>query len=168
MRVVDGKLYNTFYSKLWGDPITLMPIRKTIADNGHFIRYELVARFIKNDSISADVDAVTWWPETYTDTPQDEDRETIKSVIIYHFPNPEKLVSGQQMTSVDTVGNYFPNPSKIGTGQKISFRCMRVENYISNGISYEAYDCGTQYTNLIPVVTKEKIKIEPTNSISDK
>jgi hypothetical protein len=135
MRVVNGQLYNTYYSKLWGDPITLMPTRKTLANNGHFLRYELVANIIKGDSVFCGVDAITWWPETYTAVPQDEDRETIKSVIIYHFPNPSKLV----------------------TGQPFSCRCMRVENYITNGVSYEAYDCGIQSTNLVPVVTSKKL-----------
>jgi hypothetical protein len=143
MRVVDEKLYNTYYSKLWGDPITLMPQRRTIANNGHFLRYELVANVISSNSVFCDVDAITWWPETYTDAPQDEDRETIKSVVIYHYPNPSTLV----------------------TGQPFSCRCMKVENYLSHGISYEAFDCGTQYTNLIPVITNKKNETEPTSFI---
>jgi hypothetical protein len=108
LRVVNGQLYNNSDSKLWGSPIELAGGLPTLANNGHPLRYEVVAERIGKDKVVCDFDAITYWFETYTAARQDEFRQTIKTIVIYHYPNPEKLV----------------------TGEVISCRCIRVENYI--------------------------------------
>ena|SRR5690348_12740694 len=143
LRVVNDQTYNIAYSKLWGTPIDLLGGFPRLADNGHPIRYEIVAEQIKGDQVLCSIDAITYWWETYTGVQQDESRDSVKEVVILNYPNPEKLV----------------------TGQAFSCRCMRVNNYISpSGVSFAAFDCGIQATNLVPVVKEEKIKIASTNS----
>ena len=136
--VVNGQLYNTntSNSKLWGSPIELAGVLPTLADNGHPMRYEVVAERIGKDKVVCDFDAITYWFETWTAARQDEFRQTTKAIVIYHYPDPEKLV----------------------TGAVISCRCMRVENYIQNGISLEAYDCGVQSTELVPEIKDAIVK----------
>jgi hypothetical protein len=136
--MVDGQLYNTSNSNLWGSPIELTGGLPVLANNGHPMRYEVVAERIGKDKVVCDFDAITYWFETWTAARQDESRQTIKSIVIYHYPNPEKLV----------------------TGAVISCRCMRVENYIQDGISLEAYDCGVQSTELVPMIKNTLVKIE--------
>ena len=136
--MVNGQLCNTSDSKLWGSPIELAGGLPTLANNGHPMRYEVVAERIGKDKVVCDFDAITYWFETWTAARQDEFRQTIKTIVIYHYPNPEKLV----------------------TGAVISCRCMRVENYIQNGISLEAYDCGVQSTELVPVIKNAMVKID--------
>ncbi len=102
-----------------------------------------MAERISNGVVFAEIDAVTYWWKTYTGQQQDESREPVKNIVILHYQNPEHLISGQAFNC----------------------RCMRVENYILDGVSYEAYDCEIGYTNLIPVVVIKKIKLDQeTNS----
>jgi len=136
--MVNGQLYNTSDSKLWGSPIELAGGLPTLANNGHPMRYEIVAERIGKDKVVCDFDAITYWFETWTGVRQDEFRQTTKTIVIYHYPAPEKLV----------------------TGAVISCRCMRVDNYIQNGISLEAYDCGVQSTELVPVIKNAMVKID--------
>jgi hypothetical protein len=144
MRVVDGKLYNTSYSKLWVHPAFDNPPKANPLDNPwNVISYSLQVEFVDTDKIICGVWRDEYKHETYTAQLGLDDSTHIKSIVIYHYPNPHSLI----------------------TGQKIDPLCLKVSNCISNGISLEAYDCGTQYTNLIPVVTKEKIEAEPINSV---
>jgi len=136
-RVVDGQLYSTTDSKLWGSPIELAGGLPDLANNGHPLRYEVVAERIGKDKVVCDFDAITYWFETYTAARQDEFRQTKKTIVIYHYPNPEQLV----------------------TGEVVSCRCMRVANYNENGISCEAYDCGVQSTELVPVIKNAMVKV---------
>ena len=137
LRLVNGKLYNASDSKLWGNPIELAGVLPTSADNGHPIRYEIVAEQIEDDKIVCDFDAVTYWFETWTGKPQDESRQTLKAIVIYHYPNPRALVTGQIIVGVVN-------------GAPVSFLAMRVQNFIENGLSLEAYDCGVPSKNIVP------------------
>lgn len=131
-RVVNGQTYNVTNSELWGSPIELAGNLPKLANNGHPLRYEVIAQKIGKDKVVCDVAAITYWFETYTAAQQDESRRTIKTIVVYHYPEPEQLV----------------------TGQAISFRCMRVANFIANEISCEAYDCGVPPTSNVPEVVQ--------------
>jgi len=144
LRIVDGKLYNTAYSKLFKNPILLTSGLALRASNFHFIRYDIIADSIDGDTIFCDIRAITWWFETYTGQPQDESWEDVKTIVILHYPHPEKIVTGQSVPCV----------------------CMRVANYLTNSHSFEAYDCGIQSTNPVAVVKQMKVKASDTNSIS--
>jgi hypothetical protein len=137
LRVVNGQIYNTAYSKLWGSPIELIGGFPTLANNGHPIKYEVIAEQIENGKIFCSIYAITYWWETWTGVEQDEFREPVKTIVVYHYLGAEKLV----------------------TGEAFRCHCMRTTNYVSkSGISYTAFDCGIQSTNLVPVVKKVKIK----------
>jgi hypothetical protein len=144
-RVVNGQLYNTSDSKLWGSPIELAGGLPTLANNGHPIRYEVIAQLIWKNKVVCDIDAITYWFETWTGARQDEFRQTIKTIVIYNYPDPEKLVSGQA----------------------ISCRCMRVANYNDNGISYEAYDRGVQATKDVAEVVPARPDAATVKKIED-
>ena len=158
LRKVGGEVYDVTTSKDWVS-ITLpagtglydgrtihfngtvqpMDLRFTIP-NGNFsppIRYEIVAEQIEDDKIVCDFDAVTYWFETWTGKPQDESRQTLKAIVIYHYPNPRALVTGQIIVGVVN-------------GAPVSFLAMRVQNFIENGLSLEAYDCGVPSKNIVP------------------
>jgi hypothetical protein len=130
LRVVNGQLYNTAYSKLWGNPLYAMGMNR----GPMIMSYSIKVAKIWNDRISCAVFKEIYKPETYTGVPQLEDEEFLKYVVIYHYPNSKSMTSGQELGDC---------------------RCMRVDNYITNGTSYVALDCGVQYTNLVPVVKKE-------------
>jgi hypothetical protein len=138
LRVVDGKLYNTYYSKLWVHPAFDHPPRANPLDNPwNAIGYSLQVEFIDTDKIICGVWRDEYKHETYTGQLGLDDSTHIKSIVIYHYPNPQSLI----------------------TGQKIDPVCLKVSNCISNGISLEAYDCGVQSTNLVPLVRTVKIKL---------
>ena len=59
--------------------------------------------------------------ETYTGQLGLSDKTFVKWVVIYHYPEPKSLVTGQQITPI----------------------CMKVGNYFTNGLAFEAYDYGT-------------------------
>jgi hypothetical protein len=133
LRVVNGKLYNTFYSTNWGNPLQAIGL-----SGGPTMSYSIKVSKIWEDRISCAVFRQTYKPETYTGMMQLDDEEFFEYIVIYHYPNPKSLISGQDLGDC---------------------RCMRVDNYITNGVSLVALDCGIQYTNLVPVIKSVKIKI---------
>jgi hypothetical protein len=136
--MVNGQLYNTYYSQLWGEPIG----GPLAANNGHPIRYETIPQDIRGTNVFCDIYGTTYWYETYTGQEQDESRELYKTVVVYNAP------------------------TNIVLGLPYKFHCMKVGDLIeSNRFICEAYDCGTVPTNLIPVVKKVRVKI--TGNIPD-
>lgn len=138
LRVVDGQTYDTTDSASWGSPLELNGPLPRVAANGHPVRYQLVAETIQQNTVVAEICAVTYWFETWTGQPQDESRDTVKTVVILNYPFPEKIISGQPFTC----------------------RCMRVKNFHQDGISYETYDCGTPSSSPVPMVNGKRIKID--------
>jgi hypothetical protein len=140
-RVVGGQLYNIRYSKLWGDPREAAGL--SVGDwmwMGYAIRYAIKVNQVRDDKIICAIFRQRYQPETYTGVLQMVDKEFFEDIVIYHYPNAKSLVSGQDLGDC---------------------RCMRVTNYISNGVSLIALDCGVQYTNLVPVIKAVKVKVNP-------
>ncbi len=152
LRVVNGQLYNTAHSKLW-DEVAILGAGTLRSDglnpNPNIAALSAEVETVAEDRITCGI--YGYAPGVYNGVMSDGGKTYVKSIVIYHYPNPKSLVTGQ-----------------IISGQFASCRCMRVENYILKGVSYEAYDCGIQSTNLVPVITKTKIKIANTNSVETK
>src|ERR1035438_1288809 len=68
-----------------------------------------------------------------------------KNIVIYNYPNPNELTVGAILHA---------------------YACMRVANYRSGSVSYEAYDCGTPYVKPLPVVKSVKVKMTNLPAIS--
>lgn len=83
--------------------------------------------------------------DTYTGSLVLQNKVFIKNIVVYNYPNTSQLISGQTIS---------------GMGVQIAreIKCIRTKNYTLNNESYEAYDCGVQYTNLIPQIYKTAIK----------
>lgn len=145
LRVVGGKLYNTAYSTLWTN------LTCAAGFNPHFnLTYRWVIYVARLERIDADkivcgIYQQEYWPETHSGINQLEGEEFLEHAIVYNYSDAKSFVTGQEL------------PNKL--------RCMRISNYITNGISYAAFDCGVQSTNPVPVVTK-KVKSENSNSTS--
>jgi len=143
LRVVNGQLYNTYYSKLWLDACRIFAARPhPMQPNPWNVLADSVeVEKIDENKIICGVYETEYTHETYTGSLMPEGKTYLQSIVIYHYPNPLSLVSGQVISGINA-----------------TCRVMRVENYITNGISYEAYDCGLPYTNRLPVVQKVKMK----------
>jgi hypothetical protein len=144
LRIVDGQLYNTFYSKKWDYIWRLAhssPRPYSNPDLNHSIASSVEVEKISSDKILCNVYEDEFQPEIYTGSLTLIGKTFIKTIIVYNYPNAETLVSGNPI-------------SGAGYPEKQEVRCIRVKNYMSENESYEAYDCGIQSTNLIPVVTK--------------
>ena len=132
LKVVNGKLYNIAYSRLWGQPFAGL---KGLADDGHMIRYEAIPTKQLGDKLFCDIYGITYWYETYTAARQDESRDFYKTIVIYH------------------------SPTNFIFGKPFFFNCMKVDDLIEDKhFICEAYDCGTDPTNLIPVVKSVRVK----------
>ena len=130
LKVVNGQTYNIAYSKLWGQPIGG---RTEDDDTGHFIRYETIPETIKENKTFCEMYAVQWWYDYYGH-PKDEDRWFVKKIVVYNAPD------------------------NLILGRPFKFTCMKVEDYIvGNQFICEAYDCGIQDTNLIPVLKLARV-----------
>jgi hypothetical protein len=153
LRVVNGQVYNTAYSKHWDDVAILSTGRphSDAVNPNHIIGHSVEVESVADDKITCGIYETEYAPETYSGVMMPDRKTYVKSVVIYNYPNPKSLVTGQ-----------------IISGQNASCQCIRVENYITKGVSYEAYDCGIQSTNLVPVITKTKIRIANTNSVEIK
>jgi len=147
LRIVNGQLYNAAYSKLWENVATLATVGtgSPAANPNHFVGYWAEVETVADDKITCGIYGFDTGDYGIM-VPQG--RNYKKSIVIYNYPNPKSLVTGQ-----------------IISGQSASCQCMRVENYISKGVSYEAYDCGIQSTNLVPVVKEVKTVVASTNLI---
>jgi hypothetical protein len=131
LRLVNGQLSNTADSKVWVHPSSVgVPAANPLDNPWNVINYSLRVETVGNDKITCGVYKNEYRHETYTGQLGLSDSTRTKNVVIFHYPNPQSLT----------------------TGQEISPLCLRVENYIQNGISLEAYDCGVQATSLVPVI----------------
>jgi hypothetical protein len=140
LRVVDGVTYNTAYSKKWGyiSGFENLPNGESLG----VLRVNLIkVEAVTNDEVICGIYKQTYHHETYTGALEpDEGQELLKYICVYHVPNASRLVSG-----VD-----FP-----------SIKCMPVAPHNANGIPINAYDCGLQATNSVPVITKKNIPLTP-------
>ena len=130
LRVVNGQTYNIAYSSLWGNPIG----GPSATDDGDFIRYDVIPMKLQEGMTFCEMDEVIWH-YNYYGHPEDEVRHFMKQIVIYNAP------------------------TNIALGTACTFKCMKVPNLIShNSFVCEAYDCGVQATNLIPVVKTISVK----------
>lgn len=146
LRVVNGVTYNIAYSKLWGDiskheglGVAMMRYDVTDAD----FRLSGAVRLFNGTTVFYDIfreyDAHDY-STGRTGQFQKTSQEFVKTVVILNCQNTEKLV----------------------TGESANFICMKTTNYVnSSGVSFAAYDCGVQATNLVPVIKSIKIKLNP-------
>ena len=131
LRLVNGQKYNIAYSQLWGQP---SGGRTEDDDSGHFIRYETIPQQIENGKTFCDMYAIRWWYDYYGH-PKDEDRWFVKKIVVYNAPDNTLL------------------------GKPFKFTCMKVGDYvIGNRFIAEAYDCGIQDTNPVPVVKSVRVQ----------
>jgi hypothetical protein len=144
LRVVKGQLSNAADSKLWDDVAILSAGRPHLRfDNPHHvIGHSVEVETVGAGKITCGVYETEYAPETYSGQFMLAGKTYIKSIVIYHYPNPKSLVTGQ-----------------IISGQNVSCRCVRVKNYFSWGISREAYDCGGPSTDLVPVIKSAAVKV---------
>lgn len=131
-RMVNGETYRTYISEKW----FRMPPGDAEGYNGqpNYLEVEQVG----HESLLCGLyyNDHKW----YLDAPQGKGKTFLREVIIYNFPDSRNLV----------------------TGQAIYCHCMRVENFITNGVSLEAYDCGTVPTD------REIAKLEAEDSAREK
>lgn len=98
------------------------------SDNpNHVIGHSVEVETVGDGKITCGVYETEYAPETYSGQFMLDRKTYIKSIVIYHYPNPKSLVTGQ-----------------IISGQNVSCRGVRVANYFSCGISREAYDYRAQ------------------------
>jgi hypothetical protein len=144
LRIVNSQLYNTYYSELWGNPLKAAGL-SGVMSGGFGTAYAIRVEKVDKDKIVCGIYRQSYRPETYTGMAQLADEEFFEDIVIYHYPNAESLMSGQDLGEC---------------------RCMRVANYNSGDVSLIALDCGIQATNLVPLVKEEKIKVASTNSVA--
>ncbi len=142
-RMVDGTVYNITNSSLWVDPAyDHSPAINPLDNPLNVFKYSLVVETIEVGKITCGVYRNTYRREAYTGQLGLADNLLLKHVVITHFPNPDQLVSGQPITCL----------------------CMRVANYIENGVSLEAYDYGIQATEdvmeVIPSSVQRLVQIQ--------
>jgi hypothetical protein len=144
LRIVNGQLYNTYYSKKW-DLIwrAAQPSIEPYSEisEGDPIGVVVEVQKILPDKIACDVFQTEYENERYSGQPSLISKKFIKNIIIYNYPSQSNLISGQQI-------------SGMGIPLEKDVRCIRVKNYTQNNQSYEAFDCGVQDTKPIPVVKR--------------
>jgi hypothetical protein len=143
LRVVNGTTYNIAYSKLWGDISKhegLGVSMLDIDDTGAASHLCGAVRSINGTTVLYDILREHDAHEKWTGELYKTDQEYVKSVVILNCAYPEKLV----------------------TGEGAKFFCMKTTNYVNDsGVSFTAYDCGTQATNLVPVIKTVKTNLNP-------
>jgi hypothetical protein len=126
LRDVNGQIYDTTHSELWGSVTEMERLGWAGTDlDGNTVRNYIAVHQIKGTTVLCDIFRSLSYPEKYSGLLQENSREYVRSIIILNFPKPESLVSGR---GVDCL-------------------CMRTTNYVnSDGISFVTYDCGTKPT----------------------
>jgi hypothetical protein len=82
-------------------------------------------RQIRGSTVFCDIYREDYYPEEYSGIQNKVGSEYLKTVVILNYPKPETLT----------------------TGGGCNCRCISTTNYVSgNGVSYKAYDCGTEAT----------------------
>jgi hypothetical protein len=135
LRVVNGQLYDSSHSELWKNPLELAGLHSHGNENFRLVTYLAKIETVAGDKIQCGVYAQAHWPPVANGEVESEDM--VQEIVIYHYPNAESLVSGQLLGDC---------------------RCMRVANYNAIGISYAAFDCGVQSTELVPEIKGAIVK----------
>jgi len=131
-RMVNGQVYDTSKSEKWGvPPYPEVPNLNPLDNPWNVIKYSIEFQQIKSeDKITCGIYRNEYQHETYTGQLGLENKEFVRWIIIKNYPDPQSLTTGSEITP----------------------RCMRVDNYINaDGLSFEAYDCGTLLTNDVPI-----------------
>jgi hypothetical protein len=135
LRIVNGQLYDSYHSELWGNPLELAGLHSHGNENFRLVTYLAKIETVAGDKIQCGVYEQAHWPPVANGDVESEDM--VQEIVIYHYPNAESLVSGQLLGDC---------------------RCMRVANYNANGISYAAFDCGVQSAELVPEIKGAIVK----------
>jgi hypothetical protein len=138
-RMVNDKTYNPNASSLWIDVVT-----KTTENGSH-----LKVTSIGKRSIGCEVFQTIYDDGGTYGVYHSIGERYVKSIVIYNHP-------AKDMMTTETI---ITEEGKTPTTRP--FLAMRVENWSTNNISLEAYDCGLPCTNKIPVVRKVKEKNNP-------
>lgn len=135
LRVVNGQIYDSYHSELWKNPLELAGFHSHGNENFRLVTYLAKIETVAGNKIQCGVYAQAHWPPVANGEVESEDM--VQEIVIYHYPNAESLVSGQLLGDC---------------------RCMRVANYNAIGISYAAFDCGVQSTELVPEIKGAIVK----------
>jgi hypothetical protein len=135
LRVVNGQLYDSYHSELWKNPLELAGFHSHANANFRLVTSLAKIETVAGNKIQCGVYAQAHWPPVANGEVESEDM--VQEIVIYHYPNAESLVSGQLLGDC---------------------RCMRVANYNAIGISYAAFDCGVQSTELVPEIKGAIVK----------
>lgn len=136
-RVVDGELYDSIHSELWDNPVELAGFRShSNPENFRLLTYFAKVETVDEDKIQCGIYEQAHWPPVASGDVESED--LVQEIVIYHYPNAESLVSGQDLGDC---------------------RGMRVANYISGGVSLIALDCGVPYPTPVPWFNGVRVKI---------
>ena len=136
LRIVNGQLYDSDHSELWKNPLELAGFHPHSNENFRLLTYLAKIETVDKNKILCGVYSQAHWPPVANGEVESED--SVQEIVIYHYPNAESLVSGQYLGDC---------------------RCMRVANYNDNGISYAAFDCGVQSTELVPEINGTMVKV---------
>jgi len=135
LRIVNGQLYDSDHSELWKNPIELAGFHPHGNENFRLLTYLAKIETVDKNKILCGVYSQAHWPPVANGEVESED--LVQEIVIYHYPNAESLVTGQYLGDC---------------------RCMRVANYNAIGISYAAFDCGVQSTELVPEIKGAIVK----------
>ena len=136
-RVVQGQLYDSVHSELWGNPVELAGFHSHANENSRLLTYLAKVEIVGRDKIQCGVYQQAHWPPVANG--EVESADMVQEIVIYHYPNAESLISGQALGDC---------------------QCMRVGNYNDHGISYAAFDCGVPSTELVPMINGKRVKID--------
>jgi hypothetical protein len=136
LRIVNGQLYDSDHSELWKNPLELAGLHQHANENFRLLTYLAKIETVDRNKVLCGVYSQAHWPPVANGEVESEG--LVQKIVIYHYPNAESLVSGQYLANC---------------------RCMRVANYNDNGISYAAFDCGVQSTELVPEINGTMVKV---------
>ena len=136
-RVVQGQLYDSVHSELWGNPVELAGFHSHANENSRLLTYLAKVEIVGRDKIQCGVYQQAHWPPVANG--EVESADMVQEIVIYHYPNAESLISGQALGDC---------------------QCMRVGNYNDHGISYAAFDCGVPSTEPVPMINGKRVKID--------
>jgi hypothetical protein len=134
-RVVNGQKYDSDHSELWNSPLELGGLHPHQNENFRLLTYLAKVETVQGDKIQCGVYEQAHWPPSADGDVENED--LVQEIVLYHYPNAESLVSGQNLGDC---------------------KCMRVANYVSGGISLMAFDCGTKSIERVPEIRGAIVK----------
>lgn len=145
-RSVNGVTYHTIHSTLWGQPLKLKHLEGYNLYGNH-VNYYLQVNCLIGNTVFCDILKRQRSPQQWADGGINDDSspELVSQIMILNYPSPEDLVSGSG----------------------ISCQCMKTTNYLAaEHKSFEAYDCGIQVTNFVPIIVSKRVKM--TNSVASR